>query len=98
MGVFPLGNCRGPFQGGGGTEQGGGGCDIAMRGTVFLRNGAVTPGPSRECDITFSVQGQPKSAQQLCDSTVAAPRAQSVTVLSTQVTRECCSPGLGAPP
>ena len=28
-----------------------------VRGTMFARDGAVTPGPSRECDITFFVQG-----------------------------------------
>ena len=47
---------------------------------MFVRNGAVTPGPSRECDITFFVKGRPKFAQQLRDSTVAVRRAQSVTV------------------
>ena len=26
-----------------------------VRGTMFVRSGAVTPGPSRECDITFFV-------------------------------------------
>ena len=36
-------------------EGGGGGFHTAMRGTMFVRNGAVTPGPSRECDITFFV-------------------------------------------
>ena len=65
---------------------------------MFLRNGAVTPGPSRECDITFFVQGRPKSARQLHDSTVAACRMQSVTVPSSRVSRECRSPGLRSPP
>ena len=60
-------------------------------------NGAVTPGPSRECDINFFVKGRPKSAQQLRDSTVAAHRSQSVTVPSSQVTRECRSPRLRSP-
>ena len=41
---------------------------------MFVRSGAVTPGPSRECDITFFVKARPKSAQQSRDSTVA--RAQ----------------------
>ena len=31
---------------------------------MFVRTGAVTPGPSRECDITFFVKGRPKSARQ----------------------------------
>ena len=30
--------------------------------TMFVRNGAVTPGPSSECDITFFVKGRPNSA------------------------------------
>ena len=30
---------------------------------MFVRDGAVTPGLSRECDITFFVKGRPKSAQ-----------------------------------
>ena len=47
----------------------------------------VTPGPSRECDITFFQKGQPKSARELRDSTVAARRVQSVTVPSSQVSR-----------
>ena len=47
---------------------------------MFVRNGAVTPGPSRESDITFFVKGRPKSARQSRDSTVAARRVQSVTV------------------
>ena len=42
---------------------------------MFVRNAAVTPGPSRECDITFFAKGRPKSTQQLHDSTVAARRA-----------------------
>ena len=75
---------------GGVTE---GGFHTAVRGTMFVRNGAVTPGPSRECDIAFFLKGRPKSAQQLRDSTVAARRAQSVTVPSSRVTRECPSPG-----
>ena len=69
-----------------------------MRGTIFVRNGAVTPGPSRECDITFFVQGRPKSARQSTDSTVAVCRVQSVTVPSSRVSRECRSPGLRSPP
>ena len=52
---------------------------------MFVRNGAVTPGPSCECDITF-VEGRPKSAR-LRGSTVAARRAQSVTVPSSRETR-----------
>ena len=54
----------------------------AVRGTMFVRNDAVTPGPSRECNVTFFVKGRPKSAQQLRDSTLAARRVQSVTVQS----------------
>ena len=65
---------------------------------MFVGDGAVTPGPSRECDITFFAKGRPKSAQQLRDSTVAARRAQSVTVPSSRVSRECRSPGLRSPP
>ena len=65
---------------------------------MFLRYGAVTPGPSRECDITFFVKGQPKSARQLRDSTLAACRVQSVTVPSSRVSRACHSPGLRSPP
>ena len=76
----------------------GGGLHTAVRGPMFVCNGAVTPGPSRECDITFFLEGRPKSAQQLRDSTVAARRAQSVTVLSSRVTRECRSAGLRSPP
>ena len=65
---------------------------------MFVRNCAVTTGPSRECDITFFVKGRPKSAQQLRDSTVAVRRAQSVTVPSSRVSRECRSSGLRSPP
>ena len=68
-----------------------------VRGTMFFGNGAVTPGQSRECDITFFVKGRPKSAQQLRDSTVAARRVQSVTIPSSRVTRECLSPALRYP-
>ena len=32
----------------------GGGFHTRVRGTMFVRNGAVTPGPSRECDILSS--------------------------------------------
>ena len=69
-----------------------------MRGAMFARYGAVTPGPSRECDITIVVEGRPKSAQQLPDSAVAARRAQSVTVPSSRVTSECRTPELRSPP
>ena len=65
---------------------------------MFVRDGAVTPGPSRKCDITFFVKGRPKSARQLRDSTVAARGVQSVTVPSSRVSRECRSPGLRSPP
>ena len=54
---------------------------------MFVCKGAVTRGPSHECDITFLCKGRPKSAQQLHDSTVAVRRAQSVTVPSSRVTR-----------
>ena len=40
---------RGLFKGGSGRG------DTAVRGTMFVRNGAVTPGPSRDCDIIFFV-------------------------------------------
>ena len=65
---------------------------------MFVRDGAVTPGPSRKCDITFFVKGRPKSARQSRDSTVAARKVQSVTVPSSRVSRECRSPGLRSPP
>ena len=48
--------------------------------------------------MTFFVKGRPKSARQSRDSTVAARRAQSVTVPSSRVSRECRSPGLKSPP
>ena len=65
-----------------------------MRGTMFVRNGAVAPGLSRECDITlkFFVEGRPKSAQQLRDSAVAARRVYLAQ--SSQVTGECRLSGL----
>ena len=81
---------------GGVTE--GGGFHTRVRGTMFVRDGAVTPGPSRKCDITFFVKGRPKSARQLRDSTVAARSVQSVTVPSSRVSRERRSPGLRSPP
>ena len=62
---------------------------------MLARN--ATPGPSCECDITF-VKGRRQSAQQLHDNTVAAHRARSVTVPSSQVTRECRSPVQVPPP
>ena len=65
---------------------------------MFVRDGAVTPGPSRKCDITFFVKGRPKSARQSRDSTVAARSVQGVTVPSSRVSRECRSPGLRSPP
>ena len=65
---------------------------------MSVRNGAVTPGPSRECDITFFAKRRPKSARQSRDSTVVAHRVQSVTVPSSRVSRECRSPGLRCPP
>ena len=65
---------------------------------MFVRNGAMTPGPSCECDITFFVKGRPKSARQSRDSTVATRRVQSVTVPSSRVSRECRSPALRPPP
>ena len=45
-----------------------GGFHTLVRGTMFARNGAVTPGQSRECDITFFVKGRPN----LCDNRVTA--------------------------
>ena len=86
---------RGLFKGGV-TE--GGGFHTPVRGTMFVCNGAVTPGPPRECDITFFAKGRPKSARQSRDSTVAARGVQSVTVPSSRVSRECRSPGLRSPP
>ena len=88
---------RGLFKGGGGLRKGGG-FHTRVRGTMFVRDGAVTPGPSRKCDITFFVKGRRKSARQSRDSTVAARSVQSVTVPSSRVSRECRSPGLRSPP
>ena len=65
---------------------------------MFVRDGAVTPGPSRKCDIAFFLKGRPKSARQSRDSTVAARSVQSVTVPSSRVSHECRSPGLRSPP
>ena len=59
----------GDFEGGV-TEAGG--FHTPVRGTMFVRNGAVTPRPSRECDITFFAKGRPKSVRQSRDSKVAA--------------------------
>ena len=78
---FAVSVSRGLFEGGGNLR---GGCHTAVKATMFARHGAVTPGPSRECDITFSVNGRPTSAQQLRNSAVAARRAQSVTVPSSR--------------
>ena len=64
---------------------------------MFVRDGAVTPGPSRECDITFLVKGLPKSSQQLRESAVAVRRVQSVTVPSFLVERESRSRRLRSP-
>ena len=68
-------------------------CSHAVRGTMFVRNGAVTPGPSRKCDIAFFLKGRPKSAQHLRDSAVAARGVQSVTVPSCPMVPECRSLG-----
>ena len=98
--VFPSAKkiAWGLFVRGGGGLWKGEGFDTAVRGTMFVRNGAVTPGPSRKCNITWVVKGRPKPARQLRDGTVAARRAQSVTVPSSRVTRECRSPRLRSPP
>ena len=69
-----------------------------VRGTMFVCNGAVTPGPSRECNITFFVKGQPQSAFNRMTGTVAERRVQSVTVPSSRVSRECRPPGLRSLP
>ena len=63
---------------------------------MFVCNGAVTPEASCECNINFG-KGGVKSAQQWRDSTVAARRAQRVTVPSSRVTREGRSSGLRSP-
>ena len=94
--LLQVGRDIGDFLGGGVTE--GGGFPTAVRATMFVCNGAVTPGPSRECDITIFVKGRPESVQQLRDSTVAARKAQSVTVPLSRVSRECRSPDLRSPP
>ena len=87
---------RGLFKGGGNGR--GGGAHTPVRGTMFVCNGAVTPGPSCECDITFFVKGRPKSARQPRDSTVVARSVLSVTVPSSRVSREYLYPGLRSPP
>ena len=76
----------------------GGGFHTPVRGTMFVRDGAVTPGPSRECDITFFVKRRPKSARQSRDSTVAARRVQSVTVPSSRVVTRISFPRVKVPP
>ena len=91
-----LGSSLGSLQRSGTLRGGngrGGGFHTPVRGTMFVCNGAVTPGPSRECDITFFVKGRPKCARQSLDS-----RVQSVTVPSSRVSNECRSPGLRFPP
>ena len=93
--VMKCHKIQGIFKGG---LRKGGGFHTLVRGTMFVRNGAVTPGPSRECDITLFVKGRPKSARQSRDSTVAARGVQSVTVPSSRVSRECRSPRLRSPP
>ena len=55
---------------------------------MLVCNGVVTPGPSRECDIIFFVEGRPKSARQSRDIAVAVHRVQSVTVPSSRVSRK----------
>ena len=84
---------RGLFKGGNGR----GGFHTPVRGTMFVRDGAVTPGPSRECDITFFVKRRPNSARQSRDSTVAARRVQSVTAPSSRVSRELSLPRVKVP-
>ena len=77
----------------------GGGSHDPVRGTLFLGgSGAVTLGPSRECNITSFLKGRPKSAQQLRDSVLAAHSVQSVTAPSSEMTCECRSPGSRSPP
>ena len=44
-------------------QGGNGGFPTPVRGTMFVRNGAVTPGQSRECDVTTFVKS-------LCDNCV----------------------------
>ena len=94
---FPRGtrNCSGGPKGGGDIL-----IHTPVRGTMFVRiaNGAVTPGPSCERDITFFGKGRPKFTRQSHDKTVAARGVQSVTVPSSRVSRECHSPGLRYPP
>ena len=71
---LPSTTRSGIFKRGGVAE---GGFHTAVRGIMFVRNGAMAPGPSCECDITFFVKGGPNSAQHLCDSAVAVRRAQA---------------------
>ena len=49
---------------GGVTE--GGGFHTAVRGTMFVRNGAVTPGRSRESDVTFFVLRDEQNLRNNC--------------------------------
>ena len=91
----PHESSQGNFLRGG---NGRGGFHTPVRGTMFVRNGAVTPGPSRECDITFFVKRRPKSARQSRDSTVAARRVQSVTIPSSRVSRKCRYHRVKVPP
>ena len=69
----------GLFKGGGVAEAGA--FHTPVRGTMFVGSGAVTPGSSHECDITFFVKGRTESAQQFHDSTAAARRERHRTVI-----------------
>ena len=93
-----VAHCSGTLTGGGGRNGREEGFHTAMRGTLFVCNGAVTPGQSREFDITFVVKGRPRSTQKLRDSTVVARRVQSVTVPSSRMTHECRSPRVKVSP
>ena len=73
----------------------------SVRGTMFVRNGDVTPGPSRERETSHLLRSSVltlRDDQDMRSNRVTVQwrraRAESVTVPSSRVTRECCSPGL----
>ena len=56
----PFGPLVGAFFKGGGVTEGGG-FHTRVRGTMFVRDGAVTPGPSRKClDLLESPRTSPE--------------------------------------
>ena len=83
---------------GGATE--GVGFHARVRGTMFVGRGAVTPGPSCECDITSKKVCLLRDNQNLLNNCVTVQwqrggprrRVRTVTVPSFRATRECSSP------